>query len=130
MVSARRALLSVSDQEGLVVFARGLHAIGFELIGTEGTARSLKEAGIAVTTVSEYTGLKEGLGGRVKTLHPRIFAGILAPRGDEPDLKGVGPSPTPLVSANLSAFGPGAAKPAVTAEEAIEAIDIGGVSLI
>ncbi|TMA01045.1 MAG: hypothetical protein E6J97_03295 [Methanobacteriota archaeon] len=80
MVSPRRALFSVSDKEGLVEFARGLRAVGFELIGTEGTAKTLKDAGLPVMTVADYTGLHEGLGGRVKTLHPKIFAGILAPR--------------------------------------------------
>src|SRR5437867_797906 len=90
MVSPRRALFSVSDKEGLVDFARGLHALGFELMGTEGTAKTLKDAGLPVTTVADYTGLHEGLGGRVKTLHAKIFAGILAPRGDERDLADLG----------------------------------------
>src|SRR5256885_1533048 len=87
MVSPPRALLSVSDKEGLVELARGLRDLGFELIGTDGTAKALKDAGLSVTTVADYTGLREGLGGRVKTLHPRIFAGILAPTGDEKDLQ-------------------------------------------
>ncbi len=130
MVSARRALLSVSDKDGLVEFARGLHDLGFELISTEGTARTLKEAGIPATTVSEYTGLKEGLGGRVKTLHPRIFAGILAPRGDEPDLKDLGARAIDLVVANLYPFEAVTSKPNVNRADAIENIDIGGVSLI
>lgn len=130
MVSARRALLSVSDKEGLVDFARGLHELGFEIISTEGTARTLKEAGIPSTTVSEYTGLKEGLGGRVKTLHPRIFAGILAPRGDEPDLQDLGARAIDLVVANLYPFEGVTAKSNVSEAEAIENIDIGGVSLI
>src|SRR5438876_12135586 len=90
MVSPRRALFSVSDKEGLVDFARGLRALGFELMGTEGTAKSLKDAGLPVTTVEDYTGLHEGLGGRVKTLHPKIFVGILAPRGDEGDRADLG----------------------------------------
>src|SRR5207245_6543670 len=101
MVSPRRALLSVSDKEGLVEFARGLRDLGFELIGTDGTAKTLKEAGLPVTTVADYTGLREGLGGRVKTLHPRIFAGILAPRGDEKDLEDLGAVALGLVGANL-----------------------------
>jgi len=130
MAAARRALLSVSDKEGLIDFARGLHELGFELISTEGTARSLKEAGIPATTVSEYTGLREGLGGRVKTLHPRIFAGILAPRGDEPDLATLGARSIDLVVANLYPFEAVTAKSGVSQDEAIENIDIGGVSLI
>ncbi len=130
MVSPRRALLSVSDKEGLVEFARGLGDLGFELIATDGTARTLKEAGLPVTTVADYTGLREGLGGRVKTLHPRIFAGILAPRGDEKDLADLGAVAIDLVVANLYPFEEIVAKPNVRFEEAIENIDIGGVSLI
>ncbi len=130
MVSPRRALLSVSDKEGLVAFARGLRDLGFELIGTDGTARTLNEAGLPVTTVADYTGLREGLGGRVKTLHPRIFAGILAPRGDEKDLADLGAVAIDLVVANLYPFEETVAKPNVRFEEAIENIDIGGVSLI
>src|SRR5437667_155003 len=130
MVSPRRALLSVSDKEGLVEFAGGLRDLGFELIGTDGTAKTLKEAGLPVTTVADYTGLREGLGGRVKTLHPRIFAGILAPRGDEKDLEDLGAVAIDLVVANLYPFEETVAKPNVRFEEAIENIDIGGVSLI
>jgi len=130
MVSPRRALFSVSDKEGLVDFARGLRAAGFELIGTEGTAKSLKDAGLPVMTVADYTGLHEGLGGRVKTLHPKIFAGILAPRGDEKDLADLGAVPIDLVVVNLYPFETTVAKPDVRFEEAVENIDIGGVSLI
>ena len=130
MVSPRRALLSVSDKEGLVDFCRGLRELGFELLGTEGTAKTLREAGLPVTTVADYTGLHEGLGGRVKTLHPRIFAGILAPRGDEKDLEDLGAKSIDLVVVNLYPFEATVAKPGVSLEEAIENIDIGGVSLI
>src|SRR6266566_1520603 len=130
MVSARRALLSVSEKEGLIEFARGLRDLGFEFIATEGTTKALKEAGIAAVTVAEYTGLREGLGGRVKTLHPRIFAGILAPRGDEPDLADLGAVAIDLVVANLYPFEATVAKPRVDLAEAIENIDIGGVTLI
>src|SRR2546428_13952025 len=130
MVSPRRALLSVSDKEGLVEFAQGLRDLGFELIGTDGTAKTLKEAGPPVTTVSDYTGRREGLGGRVETLHPRIFPRILAPRGDEKDLQDLGAMAIDLVVANLYPFEETVAKPNVRFEEAIENIDIGGVSLI
>lgn len=130
MVSARRALLSVSDKEGLVDFARGLREFGYELLGTEGTAKLLRDAGIAVTPISEYTGLKEGLGGRVKTLHPRIFAGILAPTGRERDLADLGAKAIDLVVANLYPFESVIARPHVDHADAIENIDIGGVSLI
>src|SRR3989475_727624 len=130
MVSPPRALLSVSDKEGLVELARGLRDLGFELIGTDGTAKALKDAGLSVTTVADYTGLREGLGGRVKTLHPRIFAGILAPTGDEEDLKDLGAVAIDLVIVNLYPFEATVAKPDVTVDEAVENIDIGGVSLI
>src|SRR5256712_7210920 len=130
MVSPRRALFSVSDKEGLVDFARGLRAAGFELIGTEGTAKTLKDAGLPMLTVADYTGLREGLGGRVKTLHPKIFAGILAPRGDEKDLADLGAVPIDLVVVNLYPFETTVAKPDVRFEEAVENIDIGGGSLI
>src|SRR5437899_5958444 len=130
MVSPRRALFSVSDKEGLVEFARGLHALGFELIGTEGTAKTLKEAGLPMMTVADYTGLREGLGGSVKTLHARIFAGILAPRGDEKDPADLGAVPVDIVVVNLYPFESPVAKPDVRLEDPIENIDIGGVSLI
>src|SRR2546426_11278615 len=130
MVSPPRALLSVSDKEGLVELARGLRDLGFELIGTDGTAKALKDAGLSVTTVADYTGLREGLGGRVKTLHPRIFAGILAPTGDEKDLQDLGAVAIDLVIVNLYPFEAIVAKPDVTADDAVENIDIGGVSLI
>src|SRR3989454_7779995 len=128
MVPPRRALFSVSDKEGLVEFARGLRALGFELIGTEGTAKTLMDAGLPMMTVADYTGLREGLGGRVKTLHPKIFAGILAPRGDEKDLADLGAVPIDLVVVNLYPFENTVAKPDVRLEDAIENIDIGGVS--
>ncbi len=130
MVPPRHALVSVSDKEGLLDFARGLHELGFEFLGSEGTAKALKAAGIPAKTVSEYTGQPEGLGGRVKTLHPRVFAGILAPRGDEPELQAWGAVPLDLVVANLYPFESVVAKPGVTDAEAIENIDIGGVALI
>ncbi len=130
MDTARRALLSVSDKEGLVDLARGLRDLRFEFLATDGTAQLLKSAGLPATTVAEYTGLREGLGGRVKTLHPKIFAGILAPRGDEPDLKAFGAVAIDLVVANLYPFETVAAKPRVEVAEVIESIDIGGVSLI
>src|SRR5256886_15662174 len=130
MVTPPRALLSVSDKEGLAELARGLRDLGFELIGTDGTAKALKDAGLSVTTVADYTGLREGLGGRVKTLHPRIFAGILAPTGDEKDLQDLGAVAIDLVIVNLYPFDATVAKPDVTADDAVENIDIGGVSLI
>src|SRR5688572_2060659 len=130
MASPPRALLSVSDKEGLVDFAKGLRELGFELIGTDGTAKILRGAGLPVTTVADYTGLQAGLGGRVKTLHPRIFAGILAPSGEETDLRDLGAVRIDLVVVNLYPFEETVSKPGTTLDEAIENIDIGGVSLI
>src|SRR2546428_13108544 len=130
MVSPRRALFSVSDKEGLVEFARGLQALGFELLGTEGTAKTLKDEGLPMVTVADYTGLREGLGGRVKTVNPKTFAWILAHRGDEKDLADLGAVPIDLVVVNLYPFENTVAKPDVRLEDAIENIDIGGVSLI
>ncbi len=111
-------------------FARGLHDLGFEFFASEGTAKALKAAGLPAKTVSEYTGQPEGLGGRVKTLHPRVFAGILAPRGDEPELAAWGAVPIDLVVTNLYPFESVVAKPGVALADAIENIDIGGVALI
>src|SRR5207245_9804341 len=120
----RRALFSGSDKEGLVEFGRGLQALGFELLGTEGTAKTLKDAGLPMVTVADYTGLREGLGGRVKTLHPKIFAGILAPRGDEKDLPYLGAVPIDLVVVNLYPFENTVAKPDVALDDAIATIDM------
>src|SRR5207247_10833304 len=105
MVSPPRALLSVSEKEGLVEFARGLRDVGFELIATDGTAKTLGAAGLPVVTVADYTGLREGLGGRVKTLHPRIFAGMLAPTGAAKGLKDEGRGAVDLRVVNLHPLG-------------------------
>ena len=80
MLKVKRALISVSEKKGLLVFAKGLHDLGVEIISTGGTARKLKESGLPVTEVSEYTGFPEMLDGRVKTLHPKIHGGLLARR--------------------------------------------------
>ena len=80
MLKVKRALISVSDKKGIVAFAQGLHALGVAILSTGGTARSLKEAGIPVQEVSDYTGFPEMLDGRVKTLHPKIHGGLLALR--------------------------------------------------
>src|SRR3990172_3712260 len=104
MPGGRRAILSVSDKHGVVDLARGLVSLGYELLATDGTAKALRTAGVPVRGVSEYTGHPEVLGGRVKTLHPKVFAGILAPAGDEPDLARHGVEPVDLVVANLYPF--------------------------
>ena len=127
----RRALLSVSDKTGLSDFARELIAAGIELVSTGGSARELRNAGLAVTDVSEVTGVDEMMGGRVKTLHPLIHGGILARRGeDEPDLKRHGITPIDLVVANLYPFEATVSRPGATEAEAVEKIDIGGPAMI
>src|SRR5829696_4030483 len=83
-VRIRRALLSVSDKRGIADFARGLAGLGVELVSTGGTARELEEAGLQVRTIEDFTGFPEIMGGRVKTLHPKLYAGVLALR-DDPD---------------------------------------------
>ena len=131
---ARLALLSTSDKTGIVDFARRLvEEFDFELISSGGTAQALKEAGLAVTKVSDYTGSPEILGGRVKTLHPRIHGGILARRSlpeDQQDLEANNIRPIDLVVVNLYPFENTIAKPNVTLPEAIEQIDIGGPTLL
>jgi phosphoribosylaminoimidazolecarboxamide formyltransferase/IMP cyclohydrolase len=131
---ARLALLSTSDKTGLVEFARQLvEDFEFDLISSGGTAKALKEAGLPVTKVSDYTGSPEILGGRVKTLHPRIHGGILARRDlpeDRTDLASNDIRPIDLVVVNLYPFEQTIAKPDVKLADAIENIDIGGPTLL
>ncbi|TVP68332.1 MAG: bifunctional phosphoribosylaminoimidazolecarboxamide formyltransferase/IMP cyclohydrolase PurH [Leptolyngbya sp. LCM1.Bin17] len=131
---ARLALLSVSDKTGLVELAQALVSeLGFDLISSGGTAKTLAEAGIPVTKVSDYTGSPEILGGRVKTLHPKIHGGILARQDlpeDQVDLADNGIRPLDLVVVNLYPFEQTIAKDGVTLAEAIEQIDIGGPTLL
>ena len=128
-----RALLSVSDKAGLVEFARGLAALGVALLSTGGTARTLGAAGLIVTEVDAYTGFPEMLDGRVKTLHPKVHAGILARRDSSEHaatLAAHGIPPIDLVVVNLYPFRETVAKPGCTLDEAIENIDIGGPTLV
>ena len=128
-----RALVSVYDKTGLVDFARRLAAQKIEIVSTGGTARLLREDGIAVRDVSELTGWPEMLGGRVKTLHPKVHGGILFQRGKEGDRKQAaehGIVPIDLVVVNLYPFSATARKPGVTPEELIENIDIGGPAMV
>ena len=129
----KRALISVSNKEGVVEFARQLHEAGVEIISTGGTMKAIKEAGIPVTYVSDVTGFPEIMDGRVKTLNPYIHGGILAVR-DNPEhmaqmekhgIKGID-----LVAVNLYPFKETIAKPDVTLAEAIENIDIGGPAMV
>src|SRR5580700_5982236 len=133
MPQIRRALLSVTDKIGIADFARGLTALGADLISTGGTARLLREAGIAVTDVSEVTRFPEMLDGRVKTLHPAIAAGMLAMRGKPEHMQALaehGIEPIDMVVVNLYRFEDAAAKADATLEELTENIDIGGPTMI
>lgn len=129
----RNALVSVSDKTGVVELARELVALGFRVLSTGGTARHLREAGIEVTDVSEVTGFPEMMDGRVKTLHPRIHAGILAVRNNADhmaQLAGLGIETIDVVVVNLYPFEQTISRQGVTDEEAIENIDIGGPTLL
>ncbi|MEW5781172.1 MAG: bifunctional phosphoribosylaminoimidazolecarboxamide formyltransferase/IMP cyclohydrolase [Pseudomonadota bacterium] len=128
-----QALISVSDKHGVVDFARELAALGVKLLSTGGTAKLLREAGLAVTDVSDYTGFPEMLDGRVKTLHPKVHAGILAIRGNaahEATLQQHGIPTIDLVVVNLYPFQQTVAKKDCTLEDAIENIDIGGPTMV
>ena len=127
-----KAILSVYDKTGLVDLAHGLLDLGWMLIASGGTARMLRENGLMVTEVAEYTGSPEILGGRVKTLHPAIHAGLLArsAEADQQELHALGWDTIDLVAVNLYPFEQTIAKAGVTLAEAIENIDIGGVTLI
>jgi phosphoribosylaminoimidazolecarboxamide formyltransferase/IMP cyclohydrolase len=126
------AILSVHDKTGLVEFARGLRELGWSLIASGGTARLLREQGLPVTEVADYTGSPEILDGRVKTLHPAIHGGLLAraTEAHRADLARLRADYIDLVAVNLYPFEQTIARPEVTLEEAIENIDIGGVTLI
>ncbi|HET7586421.1 MAG TPA: bifunctional phosphoribosylaminoimidazolecarboxamide formyltransferase/IMP cyclohydrolase [Gemmatimonadaceae bacterium] len=128
-----RALLSVSDKSGLVEFATGLTALGWELLSTGGTARALREAGVAVIDVSAVTGFPEIMDGRVKTLHPAVHAALLARRDDDEHMRVLAQhhfTPIDLVAVNLYPFRQTVSRPGVTEAEAIEQIDIGGPSML
>ena len=132
-VQIKRALISVSDKSGVIEFARALEAMGVELISTGGTLRTIKDAGIHVISVSTFTGAPEILGGRVKTLHPKIHAGILYRRENAGDIEQLSTSDyrgIDLVVVNLYPFVETVAKPEADDELIIENIDIGGPSMI
>ena len=128
-----RAILSVSNKDGLAHLARGLVAQGVELISTGGTAKAIATAGLPVVNVSDISGFPEMLDGRVKTLHPAIFGGILARRSRPDDLAAIGAQgirPIDLVVVNLYPFGQAAENPDTPFDELVEEIDIGGPSLL
>jgi phosphoribosylaminoimidazolecarboxamide formyltransferase/IMP cyclohydrolase len=129
----QRALISVFDKTGILEFAKRLAALRIEILSTGGTAKLLREAGIAVRDVSDFTGWPEMLGGRVKTLHPKVHGGLLFRRGHAEDLKQAaehGIAPIDLLVVNLYPFEATAAKTSLTAEELIENIDIGGPTML
>jgi phosphoribosylaminoimidazolecarboxamide formyltransferase/IMP cyclohydrolase len=127
-----KAILSVHDKTGILEFAKGLASLGWTLLASGGTAKLLREAGLPVTEVAEYTGSPEILGGRVKTLHPAVHGGLLARPTDEDhrQLLDLGWDFIDLVAVNLYPFEATIAKPDVTYADVIENIDIGGVTLI
>jgi len=133
MIKIKRAIISVSDKTGLLDFARGLINHGVEILSTGGTAKVLKSSGISVREVSDYTGFPEILDGRVKTLHPLIYGGLLALR-DHPEhmeqLKKHKIEPIDMVVVNLYPFDRVIQKKNVALEEALENIDIGGPAML
>jgi phosphoribosylaminoimidazolecarboxamide formyltransferase/IMP cyclohydrolase len=133
MKKIERALISVSDKTGIVDFAKGLESLGVEILSTGGTRKKLDAAGIKVVGVSDYTGFAEMMDGRVKTLHPKIHAGLLALRDDKKHVKQMeerGFGYIDVVVVNLYPFRETIAKPNVTLEEAVEQIDIGGPTML
>ncbi|MDP9359225.1 MAG: bifunctional phosphoribosylaminoimidazolecarboxamide formyltransferase/IMP cyclohydrolase, partial [Chloroflexota bacterium] len=128
-----RALLSVFDKTGVVEFAQSLADLGFEIISTGGTQQQLSAAGVKVTAVADVTGFPELLDGRVKTLHPRIHAGLLARRDNATHLEQLAAHGIPTIDlfvANLYPFGETIRDPRVGVDEAVEQIDIGGPAMI
>ncbi len=131
LAPVRRALLSVSDKTGLIELGQRLAAVGVELLSTGGSAKALRDAGIAVTDVSELTGFPEIMDGRVKTLHPKVHGGLLGRRGTDDAVMGeLGITPIDLLVLNLYPFESTVAKADCTLEQAIENIDIGGPAML
>jgi phosphoribosylaminoimidazolecarboxamide formyltransferase/IMP cyclohydrolase len=131
LVKVRRALISVSDKSGIGEFAIALSALGVELLSTGGTYRLLRDLGLDVTEVADYTGFPEMMDGRVKTLHPKVHGGILGRRGqDDGVMAAHGIEPIDMVVVNLYPFSATVAKPDCTLEDAIENIDIGGPTMV
>jgi phosphoribosylaminoimidazolecarboxamide formyltransferase/IMP cyclohydrolase len=131
-VRVRRALISVSDKAGIVEFARGLAELGVEIVSTGGTARTLADAGMKVRAIEDFTGFPEMMDGRVKTLHPRLYAGLLAVRSDEGHLAAAAEheiEPVDLVCVNLYPFEQTVARGAPP-HEVVENIDVGGPTMI
>ncbi|OIP48910.1 MAG: IMP cyclohydrolase [Deltaproteobacteria bacterium CG_4_10_14_3_um_filter_60_8] len=128
-----RALISLTDKSGIADFAKELQGLGVEILSTGGTARKMREHGIQVKDVADFTGFPEMLDGRVKTLHPKVHGGILAQR-DNPahvaQMQQHGLLPIDLIAVNLYAFDKAVADPGCTLAHAIENIDIGGPTML
>ena len=133
MGKIERAIISVTDKAGIVDFARSLSGFGVQILSTGGTAGTLREGGISVTDISEYTGFPEMMDGRVKTLHPKVHGGLLGLRDNQEHVKMMkahGIKPIDMVVVNLYQFEKTVANEGVTPEEAIENIDLGGPSML
>jgi phosphoribosylaminoimidazolecarboxamide formyltransferase/IMP cyclohydrolase len=133
MARIRRAVISVSNKKGVVELAKELHAMGVELLSTGGTAKALRDAGVPVRDVSDYTGFPEMLDGRVKTLHPKVHGGLLSRRNNPKDMEEIkkhGIDTIDMVVVNLYPFEETVSKPGVSFEDAIENIDIGGPTML
>ena len=130
-VLVRRALISVSDKTGVVEFAAGLRALGVELLSTGGSAQLLRDAGLTVREVSDYTGFPEMMGGRLKTLHPLVHGGLLGRRGEDDEaMARSGIAPIDMAVVNLYPFERAAAEPGAGLADALEWIDIGGPAML
>ncbi|MDH5298042.1 MAG: IMP cyclohydrolase [Desulfobulbaceae bacterium] len=133
MKKIERALISLTDKSGIEGFAKELEALGIDILSTGGTAKKLRDHGIKVTDVSEFTGFPEMLDGRVKTLHPRVHGGILAQRENpahQEQMAQHGLRPIDIIAVNLYAFDKATAAPGCTLADAIENIDIGGPTML
>ena len=133
MAKIRRAVISVSNKKGVVELAKELNTMGVELLSTGGTAKALRDAGISVKDVSEYTGFPEMLDGRVKTLHPKVHGGLLSRRNNPKDMEEIkkhGIETIDMVVVNLYPFEETVSKPGVSFEDAVENIDIGGPTML
>jgi len=133
MKKIERAIISVTDKSGVVEFAKSLSKFGIQILSTGGTAKALRDGGVSVTDISEYTGFPEMMDGRIKTLHPKVHGGLLGMR-DNPDhvrmMKEHGIESIDLIVVNLYQFEKAVSKEDVTLDEAIENIDIGGPTML
>ena len=133
MAKIELALISVTDKEGIVPFAKSLQGFGIEILSTGGTARTIREGGVPVRDISDYTGFPEMMDGRVKTLHPKVHGGLLGLRdnpGHQEMMEKYGIKPIDLVVVNLYQFEKTVEREGVTLEDAIENIDIGGPAML